>query len=406
MIFDPIGLIDEAYQPQRDARAWLHANALKIVAPIDDTGWGTMHYFIRDFLADPIGAEYQPGVEHSLDPERSISRLMDGLSQASQEQIRRFVLAMQQPGAHSFVKTFGVSRVMRELASVSFRESPAVIIPTGERTVAVVAALTKEPLSLSRNLQALWQHIAIHLGAACRLSGRSDDFGAPDIEAIVDASGKVVEARGRAARKKDVRERLREGVRRRECARARAGRANPLGALALWQALIAGRWSLVDRTDTDGRRFVLARRNEPHPYGPLGLSRRQQQVLFYASVGWSLKQIAYALGLSSEGSVTPHLRAGLNKLGFHSRAELIFATTNVAMQMLASGQAGVAPDALAKAERLDAAMAAAGWSNKQIARRRGVSIHTIANQLTSVYRKTGVRDRYELAAWLSSRRHM
>jgi DNA-binding NarL/FixJ family response regulator len=169
--------------------------------------------------------------------------------------------------------------------------------------------------------------------------------------------------------------------------------------------LIAGRWSLVDQTDTDGRRFVLARQNEPHPHGAAVLSRRQRQVLFYASVGWSLKQIAYALGLASEGSVTWHLHDGLNRLGFGSRAELIRATSDLVMRALASPQVGTSPDALAEAERLVAEFAAAGWSNEQIAKRRGVSIHTVANQLTSVYRKIGVRDRYELAGRLLSGPH-
>jgi len=38
----------------------------------------------------------------------------------------------------------------------------------------------------------------------------------------------------------------------------------------------------------------------------------------------------------------------------------------------------------------------AGWSNRRIARQRGVSERTVANQLASVYRKLGVRGRHEL----------
>ncbi len=40
----------------------------------------------------------------------------------------------------------------------------------------------------------------------------------------------------------------------------------------------------------------------------------------------------------------------------------------------------------------------AGLSNDKIARSRGTSARTIANQITAIYRKMGVRSRRELAA--------
>ncbi|MGE5245436.1 MAG: helix-turn-helix transcriptional regulator [Betaproteobacteria bacterium] len=403
MTFDPIGLIEQAYEPQPGAQAWLRANAARIAAPIDDTGFGTLCYFIRDFQVDPLDARYYPGPRRRFARQRALKFLTAGMSHLSPEQIQCGVLALQRPGAYSFVETFGgLPDVGDARLDDSIRDSPAVIVPTGERTVAIVAPFTTSPLRLSHDLQLLWQRVAIHLGAACRLSARPLENAAADVDAVLDPGGKVIDAQGEGI-SRAAREQLREGVRRRDKARTGACRSNPLVALSLWQALIAGRWSLTDRIDTDGRRFVLARRNEPQPQGPAALSRRQQQVLFYASVGWSLKQIAYALGLTSEGSVTWQLRAGLNKLGFTSRAELIRLTTDTAMRALGFLPAA-SPDALAEAERMVAKLAAAGWSNARIARHRGVSVRTVANQLTSVYRKAGVHDRYELIGWLSSSR--
>ncbi len=53
---------------------------------------------------------------------------------------------------------------------------------------------------------------------------------------------------------------------------------------------------------------------------------------------------------------------------------------------------------LTPAERDVARLAAAGWSNAEIARERGSSERTIANQLATVYRKLGIGSRVELIA--------
>jgi DNA-binding CsgD family transcriptional regulator len=58
-------------------------------------------------------------------------------------------------------------------------------------------------------------------------------------------------------------------------------------------------------------------------------------------------------------------------------------------------------DALTAAENEVLACAAAGLSNAEIARRRGKSLRTIANQLASAYRKLGVSGRQEVLAQLN-----
>lgn len=59
--------------------------------------------------------------------------------------------------------------------------------------------------------------------------------------------------------------------------------------------------------------------------------------------------------------------------------------------------------ALTDAEHEVARDAIDGLSNAEIARRRGRSARTIANQLASIYRKLGVTSRCELAALLSTK---
>jgi DNA-binding CsgD family transcriptional regulator len=56
------------------------------------------------------------------------------------------------------------------------------------------------------------------------------------------------------------------------------------------------------------------------------------------------------------------------------------------------------PAGLTPSERAVALLAARGASNAEIARARGTSARTVANQLAEVFRKLGVGSRSELAA--------
>ncbi len=402
MSFDPIALIERAYEPRGDVPAWLKANATEIIAPFDTEGNGTVSYLLRDLRPESI--EWKPGPRSRIGRDQAIGSLQTGLAHLSPARVRQGLLAMQQPGAHSFVETFGgMVQPALEHFDHPIGDSPAVIVPTGGSLVAVVATLTSRPISISPEERALWERIAVHLGAACRLSVRPADPAAPDVEAVLDPAGTVLEARGRA-KAQGSRERLRDAALRMDRARTRRGRSDPLRALDLWQGLLAGRWSLVDHVEAGGRRLLLVRRNDPDVREPAALSLRQRQVLFYASVGWSLKQIEYALGLA-RGTITHHLRTALRKVGMPSRAELIRVTTEMMMKAMApaSGTPAVEDDDLTAAEREIVERVVAGWSNERIAESRGVSTSTVANQLTSVYRKVGVQGRHELVRWASSR---
>jgi FixJ family two-component response regulator len=75
-------------------------------------------------------------------------------------------------------------------------------------------------------------------------------------------------------------------------------RSNENEPLDLWQGLVAGRWSLVEQFDSDGRRFMVARRNDPQVTDPRALNMRERQVLAYVAIGHPAKLIGYALGVS------------------------------------------------------------------------------------------------------------
>jgi DNA-binding CsgD family transcriptional regulator len=66
--------------------------------------------------------------------------------------------------------------------------------------------------------------------------------------------------------------------------------------------------------------------------------------------------------------------------------------------LLSLPRVGTVPDGLTPAERQVALAVLAGLSNAEVARMRGSSPRTVANQLATIYRKLGVRSRAELAA--------
>jgi DNA-binding CsgD family transcriptional regulator len=85
---------------------------------------------------------------------------------------------------------------------------------------------------------------------------------------------------------------------------------------------VDGTWSLVDHVESDGRRWVLARRNAPGARDPKALSPRERDVLALAALGHSNKYVGYLLGLAPS-TVAGHLAAAQRKLRLRSRSELI-----------------------------------------------------------------------------------
>jgi DNA-binding CsgD family transcriptional regulator len=99
-------------------------------------------------------------------------------------------------------------------------------------------------------------------------------------------------------------------------------RKDPDEAVALWRALVAGRWSLVEHFDHDGRRYLLARRNEPVAAKLAGLSLVEREVLALAALGHTNKLIAYQLGLTPS-AVAMRLSRVAKKLGVSTRVQLV-----------------------------------------------------------------------------------
>jgi DNA-binding CsgD family transcriptional regulator len=331
---DPIALIEQSYSPYVDRQAWLRALAPIVVEAFDDDGVGAGAYFmtaqgtVEDFT-------WLPSPGSPLDAEKAFEILSVGVAEATPEQMAATLAEMRRPGVSSLVDTIGsLSRRVLEISPIPLQDSPGVFAPTGEHAVAVFTTMTTRRVVLEPHTRALWHRIAIHLAAAVRLVGRPRDPDAKDVELVLEPNGRTAHATG-AAKNANWRELVRTASERIDHARSRAGRSDAMHALELWHGLVAGRWSLVDHFDSDGRRYILARKNDPRLSAPAALSPRERQVVFYASVGWALKEIAYALGLSIS-TISGHLARALQKLGIGSRSELLRLSGELATSAFAS----------------------------------------------------------------------
>lgn len=199
------------------------------------------------------------------------------------------------------------------------------IDPTGQGCT-LISNLPKEYRAPLRT-RARWGRISAHVAAGHRLQRRLTALRAKaaedTAEAVLSPSGKVEHAE-EPAQSKEARADLRNAALAVERARGKLRRSAPDEALNEWQGLVAARWSLIDLFDHDGKRYLLARRNDASLEAARRLSSREQQVVAYASLGHHNKLIAYELGIAAS-TVGVLLHRASIKLGVKTRGELISA---------------------------------------------------------------------------------
>lgn len=220
------------------------------------------------------------------------------------------------------------AQVARVFAGTGVRECLGVAAVEPDGTGLLVSVPCEREISLAPRTVHQLTLVAAHLCSATRLrsgaadpSAGRDATGLPDVEAVLTPSGAVRHATGEATGVA-ARASLAEAVRSVERARGRLRRTDPEEALAIWSALFDGRWSIVECTESDGRRSLLARRNQPGVHDPKALAPAERHVLAYAAMGHSNKYIAYALGVATS-TVSSRLATAIRKLGIRSRRDVI-----------------------------------------------------------------------------------
>jgi DNA-binding CsgD family transcriptional regulator len=317
---DFIGVVETAYGLCGDDRVWMQSVA-EAVTPLLGREYG-----VTGFSFDLTGAAGpQLGTFVTTGPPVIAETVMKLMSMAPAGGTEASLIG--KPGMYSFFERIRPEdrEVYRALFAPMTEEFGISILgdgilafePTG--TGAVMFGFTRDPSDRTAQEKSRWAQATVHIATALRLRRALRSIS--EEEAILSPDGKCEHAeppaQGRASR-----ESLREAVKAIDKARGRTRRQDQDEALAIWKGLCSGRWSLVDRFESDGRRYVVAFRNDPRLRDPRALTEREKQIASYAALGHSNKLIAYALGIS-ESSVGWYLSQVRRKLGAKSRADLV-----------------------------------------------------------------------------------
>jgi DNA-binding CsgD family transcriptional regulator len=176
--------------------------------------------------------------------------------------------------------------------------------------------------ALDRASLGAWNRLTAHVAAARRLRRAygttlgDDPSRTEGVDAVLTPNGKVHHARNDEIAK--ARGELQRAVGEIERTRGARHEREPLQD---WRAMVSARWSLVDHFERDGKRYLVAVRNEAPAPALADLTPRERQVVGFALLGHSNKVIAYELGLSAS-TVGVLLARALKRLGLRSRAEL------------------------------------------------------------------------------------
>jgi DNA-binding CsgD family transcriptional regulator len=272
-------------------------------------------------------------------------------------------------------ETVEFARAQRELLGVE--DLLGVVVHPEPGVALVVCATLEDPRVVTAHERRLLSQLGLHLAAAYRLRRRPEA-----VHAVVSLEGKVLD---RAL--PDATEAIADSVRRIE-----SSRSDSEDLFQLWTALVAGRYSLVRRTE-GGRRRYLVLENSMQSQAMRALTRREVEVLSMAARGMPAKLIAYGLGLSGS-TVSSALARAASKLGMSSRLELV----RLAAAITGDPRANALPETVTAAEAEILELLGQGLSNREIARLRSRSTHTIANQIASLLRKTKSASRRALVA--------
>jgi DNA-binding NarL/FixJ family response regulator len=237
-----------------------------------------------------------------------------------------------------------------------------------------------------------WERIAAHIATAVRLRHRlklASESGS--------AGGVLLEPNGRLHHTSEPvagedREELRRAVLSVEASRSAMRSKNLDQSLARWPTLTAGRWSLADQVERDGRRFIVAVENAPHVPGTTLLTNRERAMVNCAQRGLSNTQIAHQFGVSLS-TVTVLLHRAMTKLGVRTRAELL-AIGNAERQGRTTESAS--PNQLSERELQALDLRVRGHSMYSIASELGVSRVTAEVILQRASKKLAATARVEI----------
>jgi DNA-binding CsgD family transcriptional regulator len=318
MPVDYLSIVEATYAVDRPLQGWLRAIS-DVADPVLARGLGVYAfcYDARDVsrldVTAPVGTAFSETMSnHFVESTRVLSATNPDA-----------VVAMYGQGspvcfARDLLSLEKIPSLAGRLSQLGFTDALAVRgqLPSS-RGIMLVVPITKRP-SLTPRVRGSLKRLAGHLASAFRL--RQLTLPAlDDAEAVFDERGALIHRQSSRDPRRDVRS-LGTSIRQ-LLAERKFRRETPERALAVWDELIAGQWSVFERFDSDGRRFVVARRNPSGVRDPRALTDDERRVLACASLGVSQKAMAYELGLAAS-TISMLIKQGLRKTGLRHRSEL------------------------------------------------------------------------------------
>lgn len=318
---DHVGLVEACYDMTSSDERWLQ-RICDHASPSFESGMGTFA-----FCYDRQGADRMPVVVGSSLRSELSEMIQLMIRNCPREDFRAFC----GEGIHycTGMRRFeerGLSYdalFARHGRVAGIRDARYGAVPTSGGMGVMIGGYTRDAAAIPRGSTRPWLRTLSHIAVGWRLRRRLAS-GWPvqnEGEAVLSPDGHTVHAEGEA-RAPAARAALRKAVRRMGVARGRLRNESADEALALWRGLVAGRWSLIDRFDTDGRRYYVAHPNPPGVVDVRRLSRREREVARLVSRGYSSKLIAYELGTSSS-TVATRLQSLRRKLRAPSHVALV-----------------------------------------------------------------------------------
>lgn len=381
---DYVAVLESLYaQPEVPDRTWL-ARVVEAFSRCVDFGWGLGLSLIED-VHDTRAVRMVQGTGRMAEPYAVLQGAGAQLDTDTFNAIYYPGKLLLRASSHARRLPAGPREtLLGSIAAEGVKDSVWLLAYPAPNMVLQIAVPLGTTPSLPSATRDVLHRFRIHVESALRLRLRETE---PPV-AILDATGKLLHAEG-DARSTESRQQLAARVQRIELARSSDGRSQDRTALELWEALVEGRWSLVEQLQSSGRKHYLVLQNEPQTRAYRSLSARETRVLFLSSMGLSGKHIAYELGVR-ETQVAAYLGTAATKIGLRNRTELCRV---VAGLLAGETQAPPLPNGLSEAERAVLELVAQGLSNREIAVLRGSSERTVANQVASILRKTNQTSR-------------
>lgn len=335
-----VEFLESVYSLELDDRSWL-LQVLRVAKAL----CGREHTYLGYFYDASDVAAFNVWNVCSIDLPPEVDEAFRSSRLAVSPELLRATLRSQHIGSIRRTGMPHVAPLLAQRESVGWGDIFTVngLDPSGIGCLLTIGTREREFSPTAMELAA-YARIAHHLATAFRCrrllrvmqapNGNEPEPNRAAAEAILDADGRFVHAQGEAAGKA-ARERIRRAAQSIAALRANdrgAGRA----ALEVWRPLVDARWTLVDSFEEDGRRYVVARENQARDISLDMLTERERQVVLQAALGFSNKEIAYALGIS-DSTVRVLMARAVQRIGASSRTELL---SHPSLRSARAGRAG------------------------------------------------------------------